>query len=246
MVDGGFDPLHGGHIAYFRAARELGRPLLCNLSGDDYVRAKHEPLLPRASVRRSSMPCATSTTCICQRHDRQRARTAAAGRLRQGRGLARSAARPEDGALRGARDRDRLCRHGRGLLVAPAARVPPGQRGSSRESRREGPGTEPRGGRRVAAIDAVVSHHMNPFTSGVAKFNQLLAEELGVPLLSLTDARVADLRPRCSPSSPRSSPARSGTRSSACSTNSPRMSRSGCSSTRSSRRRSSSGCWSAR
>ncbi len=48
-------------------------------------------------------------------------------------------------------------------------------------------------GGRVAAIDAVVSHHMNPFTSGVAKFNQLLAEELGVPLLSLTDARVADL-----------------------------------------------------
>lgn len=48
MVDGGFDPLHAGHIAYFRAARELGRPLLCNLSGDHYVRTKHEPLLPES------------------------------------------------------------------------------------------------------------------------------------------------------------------------------------------------------
>ena len=46
MVDGGFDPLHAGHIGYFRAARALGRPLLCNLSGDHYVRTKHEPLLP--------------------------------------------------------------------------------------------------------------------------------------------------------------------------------------------------------
>lgn len=46
MVDGGFDPLHAGHIAYFRAARALGHPVLCNVSGDHYVRTKHEPLLP--------------------------------------------------------------------------------------------------------------------------------------------------------------------------------------------------------
>jgi cytidyltransferase-like protein len=46
MVDGGFDPLHAGHIAYFRAARALGWPVLCNVSGDHYVRSKHEPLLP--------------------------------------------------------------------------------------------------------------------------------------------------------------------------------------------------------
>lgn len=48
MVDGGFDPLHAGHIAYFRAARDLGHPVLCNVSGDHYVRTKHEPLLPEA------------------------------------------------------------------------------------------------------------------------------------------------------------------------------------------------------
>ena len=46
MVDGAFDPLHRGHIEYFRAARELGWPLLCNVASDRYVRTKHRPLLP--------------------------------------------------------------------------------------------------------------------------------------------------------------------------------------------------------
>jgi hypothetical protein len=41
-------------------------------------------------------------------------------------------------------------------------------------------------------IDAVVTHHINPFTSGVARFNQLLAEQLGVPLLALLDERVSE------------------------------------------------------
>jgi cytidyltransferase-like protein len=53
MVDGAFDPLHRGHIEYFRAATALGIPLLCNLASDRYVRTKHVPLLPedqRAAV----------------------------------------------------------------------------------------------------------------------------------------------------------------------------------------------------
>ncbi len=45
MVDGGFDPLHPGHIAYFRAAARLGAPVLCNLAPDAYVARKHPPLL---------------------------------------------------------------------------------------------------------------------------------------------------------------------------------------------------------
>jgi D-beta-D-heptose 7-phosphate kinase/D-beta-D-heptose 1-phosphate adenosyltransferase len=45
MVDGGFDPLHAGHIEYFRAATELGAPVLCNITGDSYVSQKHPPLL---------------------------------------------------------------------------------------------------------------------------------------------------------------------------------------------------------
>ena len=45
MVDGAFDPLHHGHIAYFKAACELGVPVLCNVASDRYVRTKHRPLL---------------------------------------------------------------------------------------------------------------------------------------------------------------------------------------------------------
>jgi cytidyltransferase-like protein len=53
MVDGAFDPLHRGHVEYFRAASDLGVPLLCNVASDAYVRTKHPPLLPeeqRAAV----------------------------------------------------------------------------------------------------------------------------------------------------------------------------------------------------
>ena len=46
MVDGAFDPLHAGHIEYFKAAAELAVPLLCNVSCDRYVASKHPPLLP--------------------------------------------------------------------------------------------------------------------------------------------------------------------------------------------------------
>jgi len=45
MVDGAFDPLHHGHIAYFKAARALGVPVLCNVASDRYVRSKHRPFL---------------------------------------------------------------------------------------------------------------------------------------------------------------------------------------------------------
>ena len=48
MVDGAFDPLHHGHIAYFKAAHELGVPVLCNVASDRYVSTKHRPLLTEA------------------------------------------------------------------------------------------------------------------------------------------------------------------------------------------------------
>ena len=55
MVDGAFDPLHRGHVEYFRAAVEkLDVPLLCNVASDRYIRTKNRPpLLPedqRAAV----------------------------------------------------------------------------------------------------------------------------------------------------------------------------------------------------
>lgn len=48
LVDGGFDPLHAGHIAYFEAASKLGVPVLCNVSSDDWVARKHPVVLPQA------------------------------------------------------------------------------------------------------------------------------------------------------------------------------------------------------
>jgi len=45
MVDGAFDPLHRGHVEYFRLASELGVPVLCNVASDRYVSTKHRPFL---------------------------------------------------------------------------------------------------------------------------------------------------------------------------------------------------------
>jgi bifunctional ADP-heptose synthase (sugar kinase/adenylyltransferase) len=47
MVDGGFDPIHAGHIAYIAAAATTGLPVLCNISSDEWVTAKHPVLLPQ-------------------------------------------------------------------------------------------------------------------------------------------------------------------------------------------------------
>jgi cytidyltransferase-like protein len=48
MVDGGFDPLHPGHVDYVEAAAALGLPVLCNVSSDEWVARKHPPLLHHA------------------------------------------------------------------------------------------------------------------------------------------------------------------------------------------------------
>jgi cytidyltransferase-like protein len=41
LVDGCFDPLHAGHIHYFRRAQEFGFPLVCKAAGDEYISKKH-------------------------------------------------------------------------------------------------------------------------------------------------------------------------------------------------------------
>jgi hypothetical protein len=43
-------------------------------------------------------------------------------------------------------------------------------------------------------VDSVVGHHMNPFRSGVARFNEILAERLGVPLVGLGELSDAAVR----------------------------------------------------
>lgn len=39
-------------------------------------------------------------------------------------------------------------------------------------------------------VDCVVTHHLNPFASGVVRFNEILADRLGVPYLGLFDPRL--------------------------------------------------------
>jgi len=40
VVTGGFDPLHSGHIAYIKAARELGDSLIVGVNSDNWLRRK--------------------------------------------------------------------------------------------------------------------------------------------------------------------------------------------------------------
>jgi cytidyltransferase-like protein len=47
LVTGGFDPLHSGHIAYFKAAKELGDHLVVGLNSDAWLtRKKGRPFMP--------------------------------------------------------------------------------------------------------------------------------------------------------------------------------------------------------
>lgn len=48
MVDGSFDPIHDGHVAYFRAAHDIGHPVLCNVTTDAWTATKHPVLLDAA------------------------------------------------------------------------------------------------------------------------------------------------------------------------------------------------------
>lgn len=47
MVDGSFDPIHEGHVEYFRQAAQLGDLVLCNIAPDSWTVAKHPVLLER-------------------------------------------------------------------------------------------------------------------------------------------------------------------------------------------------------
>jgi len=53
LVTGGFDPLHSGHIAYFKAARELGDHLVVGLNSDDWLTRKKGASFMPFSVRKN-------------------------------------------------------------------------------------------------------------------------------------------------------------------------------------------------
>ena len=47
LVTGGFDPLHSGHIEYFKAARQLGDKLVVGLNSNEWLtRKKGRPFMP--------------------------------------------------------------------------------------------------------------------------------------------------------------------------------------------------------
>lgn len=47
LVTGGFDPLHGGHIEYFKSAKALGDLLIVGINSDDWLtRKKGRPFMP--------------------------------------------------------------------------------------------------------------------------------------------------------------------------------------------------------
>lgn len=47
LVTGGFDPLHSGHIAYFKAAKKLGNKLVVGVNSDSWLtRKKGRPFMP--------------------------------------------------------------------------------------------------------------------------------------------------------------------------------------------------------
>ena len=47
VVTGGFDPLHSGHIEYFRAAKKLGDRLVVGLNSDEWLaQKKGQPFMP--------------------------------------------------------------------------------------------------------------------------------------------------------------------------------------------------------
>lgn len=47
LVTGGFDPIHSGHLEYFRAARQLGDQLIVGVNSDAWLtRKKGQPFMP--------------------------------------------------------------------------------------------------------------------------------------------------------------------------------------------------------
>ena len=47
LVTGGFDPLHSGHIAFFKEAKKFGNELVVGLNSDEWLtRKKGQPFMP--------------------------------------------------------------------------------------------------------------------------------------------------------------------------------------------------------
>ena len=52
VVTGGFDPLHSGHLEYFREAKKLGDILVVGMNSDEWLaRKKGQPFMPMSERR---------------------------------------------------------------------------------------------------------------------------------------------------------------------------------------------------
>ena len=59
LVTGGFDPLHSGHIDYFREAKKLGDKLVVGVNSDDWLtRKKGRPFMRNSSPSEKVIPLA--------------------------------------------------------------------------------------------------------------------------------------------------------------------------------------------
>jgi len=60
LVTGGFDPVHSGHIAYLKAARELGDKLIVGVNSDEWLKRKKGksfmPISERVSIIENLKP----------------------------------------------------------------------------------------------------------------------------------------------------------------------------------------------
>ena len=66
LVTGGFDPLHSGHIAYFKAAKELGDHLVVGLNSDEWLtRKKGRPFMDVYERRRIIESLAVVDKVVC-------------------------------------------------------------------------------------------------------------------------------------------------------------------------------------
>ena len=69
LADGVFDPVHVGHLAYLDAAREIGKPLMVRVAGDDAIfekgrvpfQTQRERLMTVLSLAPVDCACVTDT-----------------------------------------------------------------------------------------------------------------------------------------------------------------------------------------
>lgn len=208
LVDGVFDPLHEGHVAYFREAQGLGLPLLCNVQGDAYIvdTKRRVPLLrERQRAEIIDALSAVEYVHICS--------TTTAAVLRV---LAPAI------YAKGADWRDRLPPEERAIceqlgieiayldtrlnsssqvvasFLSRAIESPANGTTAAEANLKAVPDGAPATSASIGAVSRqpamsrtysyVVSSHTNRYLSGVAKFNHLLAERLGAKCIGLEDA----------------------------------------------------------